>query len=383
MRGLHQQLGVEREVERVAQERDLEQHPARERAVARVELGEIGAHQPVLGRRQPAVGHALPPRHAAVDRPAGLEEARAEHDVGLPAHDRLDEPRDDPRLVLAVGVQHHDHVGVALQRLEVARLLVAAVADVVGMPDEVQRQLARELDRVVGRGVVDEDDLVDPAARDPGHRRLERPGGVAGGHHDDDLGVALAGRRLGEGLVGLEHWTRQRILPPLMATAVPPEIFKAYDIRGLYGEQIDGDVAEAVGRAFARVLADLAGQADGRAARRPRARHAPDRARARRPLPRRAGRRGRARARRRDGRHGDALLPRRLARPRRRPDVHRLAQPEGLHGREAGRARRGRAVGRRRASATSGACSRPASRKRRAAAAPRTSTSTPSSRTPR
>src|SRR6202008_2783081 len=30
-------------------------------------------------------------------------------------------------------------------------------------------------------------------------------------------------------------------------------IFKAYDVRGLYGEQIDGDVAYDVGRAFARV----------------------------------------------------------------------------------------------------------------------------------
>ena len=66
------------------------------------------------------------------------------------------------------------------------------------------------------------------------------------------------------------------------------EIFKAYDIRGLYGEQIDGDAAEAIGRAFARVIADLARQADGRAAARPRARHAAHRARAGRPLPRRA-----------------------------------------------------------------------------------------------
>ena len=31
-------------------------------------------------------------------------------------------------------------------------------------------------------------------------------------------------------------------------------IFKAYDIRGLYGDEIDGDVAYEVGRAFARVL---------------------------------------------------------------------------------------------------------------------------------
>src|SRR5271166_4308071 len=45
-----------------------------------------------------------------------------------------------------------------------------------------------------------------------------------------------------------------------MAGPPPPEIFKAYDIRGLYGEQIDGDTAELIGRAFARVLARLAGK---------------------------------------------------------------------------------------------------------------------------
>jgi phosphomannomutase len=45
-----------------------------------------------------------------------------------------------------------------------------------------------------------------------------------------------------------------------MPTSTPPEIFKAYDIRGLYGGQIDGDVAEQIGRAFARVLAGLAGK---------------------------------------------------------------------------------------------------------------------------
>jgi phosphomannomutase len=43
-----------------------------------------------------------------------------------------------------------------------------------------------------------------------------------------------------------------------MSPTAPPEIFKAYDIRGLYGEQIDGDVAEAIGRAFAHVLGGLA-----------------------------------------------------------------------------------------------------------------------------
>jgi phosphomannomutase len=45
-----------------------------------------------------------------------------------------------------------------------------------------------------------------------------------------------------------------------MPASPPPEIFKAYDIRGIYGEQIDGDVAERIGRAFAHVLGGLAGK---------------------------------------------------------------------------------------------------------------------------
>ena len=40
-------------------------------------------------------------------------------------------------------------------------------------------------------------------------------------------------------------------------TALSADIFKAYDIRGLYGEDIDEEGAELIGRAFARVIADL------------------------------------------------------------------------------------------------------------------------------
>jgi phosphomannomutase len=42
--------------------------------------------------------------------------------------------------------------------------------------------------------------------------------------------------------------------------SVRPQIFKAYDVRGLYGEEMDGDTAYLLGRAFARVLADLRGK---------------------------------------------------------------------------------------------------------------------------
>lgn len=47
--------------------------------------------------------------------------------------------------------------------------------------------------------------------------------------------------------------------PPL----APPGIFKAYDIRGLYGSEMDEGTAHAIGRAFARVLARLRGKQPG------------------------------------------------------------------------------------------------------------------------
>src|SRR5438270_415972 len=42
--------------------------------------------------------------------------------------------------------------------------------------------------------------------------------------------------------------------------SVDPSIFKAYDVRGVYGEQLGPDDAEQIGRAFARVLAKLSGK---------------------------------------------------------------------------------------------------------------------------
>jgi phosphomannomutase len=41
---------------------------------------------------------------------------------------------------------------------------------------------------------------------------------------------------------------------------IEPGIFKAYDVRGLYGSEMDGEVNYRLGRAFARVLAELRGK---------------------------------------------------------------------------------------------------------------------------
>src|SRR5258705_6890786 len=47
----------------------------------------------------------------------------------------------------------------------------------------------------------------------------------------------------------------------MASAAVDPGIFKAYDVRGLYPDQINADLAEALGRGFVRVLAGMAGKA--------------------------------------------------------------------------------------------------------------------------
>lgn len=42
--------------------------------------------------------------------------------------------------------------------------------------------------------------------------------------------------------------------------SIDPSVFKAYDVRGLYGEQLGPDDAEQIGRAFVRVIAGLSGK---------------------------------------------------------------------------------------------------------------------------
>jgi phosphomannomutase len=48
-----------------------------------------------------------------------------------------------------------------------------------------------------------------------------------------------------------------------MSAVADPTIFKAYDIRGLYGSQLDRATAVEIGRAFARVVGELEGRATG------------------------------------------------------------------------------------------------------------------------
>src|SRR6202042_2244234 len=90
-------------------------------------------------------------------------------------------------------------------------------------------------------------------ARRHGHRACELRELRAAARVDDRL-LVLDGRPLGVS----RHGVKLRMHDTMSAPT--PDIFKAYDIRGLYGEQLDGDTAEQIGRAFARVLSRLEGK---------------------------------------------------------------------------------------------------------------------------
>ena len=140
----------------------LEQPPA-VGPQAGVVLGQAEPEGEVLDDRQEAVADVLPARHAAGQRVA--EEPAAEHQVALAREDRGDQGRDPRRVVLVVGVEHDDDVGAGRERRVVAGLLVAAVAEVLAVDDDVEPELAGDVDRLVARHVVDEDDPVDDVVR--------------------------------------------------------------------------------------------------------------------------------------------------------------------------------------------------------------------------
>jgi hypothetical protein len=66
------------------------------------------------------------------------QEAAAQHQVGVAGDDRGDQLGDPRRVVLVVRVEHHDDVGARCERRVIARLLIAAVAQVLAVDDDLE-----------------------------------------------------------------------------------------------------------------------------------------------------------------------------------------------------------------------------------------------------
>jgi hypothetical protein len=188
--GLGDDFLVEDEAVRIHPEVDRFQHLAAEGAIARMELGEPEPERLVLDAREEAVGEVLPPGHPLLDGRTAALEPRAEHKVGLPLHDGLDDLRHQGRVVLIVRMDHDHDVGAGPERLRVTGLLVGAVAVVLVVDEDLEPQLPRDLERLVGGAVVHQDDQVDRVLRQLLVGEAQGPAGVVGRHDHDDLGLA-------------------------------------------------------------------------------------------------------------------------------------------------------------------------------------------------
>jgi len=196
--GLEEELGVEHEVVRVLLERDRLQEVAGVGAEAAVPLAEVLAGQHVLEQGEPAVRQVLDPGHAAGDRLVTGADAVAEDQVEDAEAKDVDRGRDQPGVVLVVRVDHDDIVGAPVERLPVAGLLVAAVPEIPLVADEGDGEVLGDLRGLVSARVVDHDDLVAAAGREPAEGDLQGFGRVVRGHDYDralahGMGVPVEG----------------------------------------------------------------------------------------------------------------------------------------------------------------------------------------------
>ena len=193
---LDQDLGVEVEVVRIELKRDRAECLDLVGAIAGVELGEVAAEHPVLDRGQHLVADPLVNRHAAAQRLPALDHPRRDQRVRLPQLSWRHDLRQILGRVLPVPVKEDDVVVALLDRVQIAELLVAAVAPVERRAQHghvVEAQplsgRARGLEGEIARRVVDHEDLGEEVAklqRDPLEDALDEVLRLEGDDEDRD-----------------------------------------------------------------------------------------------------------------------------------------------------------------------------------------------------
>ena len=156
-----------------------------EGAVAGVVFGEFLAEEDVFEEGEAAVEDVFVHGHAAAEG-AAAEDAGGEHDGVEAVGNDGAHGQDELRGVLVVGVNHDDDVGAELEGFCVAALLVAAVAAVHFMDDDVtDADALGYFHGVVGAFVVHEHDFVHDVHGYLAVGALEGECGAVGGEYDD------------------------------------------------------------------------------------------------------------------------------------------------------------------------------------------------------
>jgi hypothetical protein len=84
-------------------------------------------------------------------------------------------------------MQHHDYVCFPIQSFRVTGFLVAAVSTILWMNDDMKTKVSRQFGRVIGTGVVHQDQLSFEVRRYVSNRFRESPLSAVRRHHNYDF----------------------------------------------------------------------------------------------------------------------------------------------------------------------------------------------------
>ncbi len=183
---LREDLIIEREVIVVPLEGQRFEDATGERPISRVVLREMRPEEQVLEHRESAIGDVLPEGHAPPPC-FPSENAGTDDDIERSVDDHRDHRKEEARVVLVIGMQHGDDVGLACDRRPITRFLIRSIPAIFGMHDGCNPEVPGNLCRIIGAAVVHEDDLIHEVVGDSSVCRNERLRRIVGGHHDNDL----------------------------------------------------------------------------------------------------------------------------------------------------------------------------------------------------
>ena len=154
---------------------------------AGVEIAEILSEANVLQGGEKTVTDILIDGHTSFEGFAACSDARAHHDVTNSESDKTYGKRYHLRVVLIIGVNHHNDIGVGFQDGIVTSFLVGAVTPIFLVDEDVESEISSNFDSSVGAAIITDYYLVGSTEWDITYGFFQSEFGVVGRHYNDNF----------------------------------------------------------------------------------------------------------------------------------------------------------------------------------------------------
>lgn len=204
--GLEEDMGVEVPLIDIGPEGDASEEAGGVGAVAGVELAHVHAGKGILDPGEEDVGDELVLGHAAGEGVAAVYHARADDDVGILLDEGTEHIGEELGGVLSIAMEHDDGVETVVDGILVAELLIAAVAAIGAVAEDLELVIGVGVGEGLAGGfvsgaVVDDVDDLDGAPDVIGNARegfLNEEFGVVGNDENaESAAMGVEGRAIG------------------------------------------------------------------------------------------------------------------------------------------------------------------------------------------